>query len=196
MKKNLNILVRIFAIGSALSLLIVLLINVDDASKLNKHEDIQSYIDDNYEQLFKGNTYKATAEQSKLYIPKYSELLYNKYVSSFYIFDGSATIIESYVSFVLELKFDSLNIYNDFIDYEHIRHKYSGFDITYNDYYCRSTYDENISYFGYKQTLPYMTGIFCVNREKLIVRYIYFNSFDSHNIRDLNEYFIYTNCEW
>ena len=184
---------------AGLTMLYPLLIGVDEYDK--KHmvlsDNVDLYINNGYEEFHDSDSYNNTSKKSKLYIPAYENFEYKNCVSGFYILDGSATLNHPYISFVLELQFNDTDTYEEFIAYEHNRCQYTDkYGISYNGYNCYVTVDEEITSFLRGEDIPWRFGMICENKERLTVRYVYFEDLEGLLRPDFVDVFESTNCEW
>ena len=87
--------------------------------------------------------------------------------------------------------------YEEFIAYEHNRCQYTDkYGISYNGYNCYVTVDEEITTIFYGEDIPWRFGMICENKERLTVRYVYFDDLEGLLRPDFLDVFENTNCEW
>ena len=145
---------------------------------------------------FGSDEYKKTCRWASKYIIKYDDFEYNEYVKGFYILDRTDNLFGGPISFVLELQFEHIDIYNEFLEYEYQRFDYdTGFEIIKNNYKCFLVKDEEITGYYYGQNIPYAFGMLCENIEEMIVRYLCFGA-SIESDKNYNYAFRNTNCEW
>lgn len=173
---------------------------VIDAPDIRKYSNASLYATGEYKTLITDNegdydSYMACAIRCEKYLPK-SNFEYSDYVKGFYIY-----YFEEYgyntISFVLELKFDDTDTYENFISYETTRCQYEdSFDISRNNYnFLVAIHGKFTSYYFGKEN-PYQVCMLGKNQETLTVRYICFNQFGDEVSEDFREVFNHTNCEW
>lgn len=163
------------------------------------YDDLEPYINDNYEGLRTSNLFNKTAQMSKNYIPNYKDVVAADCLTGFYIYDGSDTSSINYcnISFVLEFEFENEETYNNFLFEEYQRIDYSnGITLTKNNYECDMTFDKNISTFLGDEKYPYIFGLLCKNKTNYIVRYVYFRYINYPKNYVYHNVFLCTNCEW
>ncbi len=141
---------------------------------------------------------KSLYEISEYYfLPKYNEFDYRGYVNEFYVYDSSKTFSGGSVSYVLELKFTTKQIYSEFIEFERNRYEYTNSSIyTKNDYDCYLCLEEEITQYYYGAEMPYALGMLCLNEIDMKVRYLYYINIEGTIDKHFNIVFISTNCDW
>ena len=166
-------------------------------TEILRSDNLDLYINDNFESISNYDIYKRTSNNCKSYFPKYENFEYKEFVYGFYVFDGSKTVLRTSISFVLELQFQKTSEYERFISYEYSRCEYD-FDkiISYNGYECHITKSKDLTYFYYEKDIPYQFGMLCKNIEKQKVRYVYFRECESSVDERFNVVFQNTNCDW
>ena len=90
----------------------------NDKNRIETYEDLSLYTENRYHNLYDRPIYVHVAKCSEIFFPKYEEFEYKDYLSNFYIFNGSKTLIYDDLSFVLELDLKSYNVYNIFLEDE------------------------------------------------------------------------------
>ena len=106
-----------------------------DIKKIKLYNELELYRGDNYLYLNDDKEYCFAANKANLYFPDYSNFPFEDNVDKFYIFDGSKTLGRTSISFVLEIKFENTNDYNEYICYELDRCSYTdSFDVNYEKY--------------------------------------------------------------
>lgn len=179
------------------TLVLIPLMDAFDLQKITKHDDITLYINNDYDLLNDNEIYKKTSNNCKDFLPKYNDFIYRQFVKEFYIFDGSNTMSYTSISFVLELQFDNIQEYKQFLLYENERMEYTDkFEITYKEYNCFLTTDTNLTYYYYEENIPFQFGMLCQNEKNLLIRYIYFRECESSVDKNFNIVFKNTNCNW
>lgn len=166
-----------------------------DAQSTHLYDDLNLYMNDEYKNFGSGDYKKACRLGSK-YIIKYDDFEYNEYVKEFYILDRTDNLFDGPVSFVLELQFEYIDVYNEFLEYEYQRFNYDfEFEIIKNDYKCFLVNDEEITHYYYGKDTPNRFGMLCENIEEKIVRYFFYSDYDEVD-ESFNYAFENTNCEW
>ncbi len=183
----------------SLSILFMLLADEYDNIVIKRYDDINLYINGNYNELYDHSYFKSASMGCAEYLPKYDEFEYKENIKGFYVFDGSITVIRTSLSFVLELQFQNVEEYEQFILYEYNRCEYDfdyEFDIRYHGYECYITKSDKITSYYYEQNIPFQFGMLCQNYEKLNIRYVYFRECESSVDKEFSVVFRNTNCEW
>ena len=169
----------------------------DNKNNVIRYDDINLYLDNSYIELLEDDIYKRTSNNCANYLPKYESFQFNEFVKAFYVFDGRKTLSHTSISFVLELQFDSLEVYEQFLSYEHKRCEYTNkFDISFNGYICSISTNENITHYYYGEEIPFQFGMLCKNEDKLSIRYIYFRECKGVVDKQFKIVFENTNCNW
>ena len=164
---------------------------------VKRYADINLYINNSYGELSDHEIYKATSERCMSFIPSYDNFEYREFVKGFYVFDGKESFSNTSISFVLELQFDNIEEYEQFVIYEHNRYEYTDeFNIRYNGYNCYIVQDATLTHTYSNEKIPNSFGMFCVNQETLIARYIYFRECEFSVDPKFNIVFQNTNCAW
>ena len=171
---------------------------IDDyeESKLLESEDVKLYFNDNYQHFSDSGNYRSAAEKCMDYLPDYEDFDYKDNIKAFYIQDASRNFV-IWISFVLELQFDSMEQYREYIAYEHNRCSYTNkFNVQKEGYQCFVVENEDLTLYRYKHELPFMFGMLCENEEQLTVRLVYF--YDLEGILEENFEYVFenTNCKW
>ena len=129
------------------------------------------------------------------YLPNYDEFEYKEYINGFYLYDSSKALSGQAVTYVLELKFNTLDEYNNFLEYEYNRFEYKmDSKIKRNNYECYICPSFEMYY--YKGEMPYALGMLCLNKTDLVVRYLYYKDIQIAIDINYNSVFNKTNCEW
>ena len=169
---------------------------IDPDSEVKKYDDVSLYYNNSYDTLNNTTTYNFTTRRCKEFLPDHT-FEYGEYVKGFYVFDGSGTYYDTSISFVLELQFEDVQTYQEYLVYENSRHAYtSEFNIFRNGYTCLLSTDSTLTYFYRDKTVPDIFAMFCTNEEQMVVRYVYFNEFENEMDEMFNKLFLNTNCEW
>ena len=164
---------------------------------IKRYDDINLYKNDNYLTLSTSNAYSFSSKNCYKYFPKYDDFIKKDNINKFYVFDGSETLGRTAVSFVLEIKFINLFDYNEYVSYVLNRCAYTDkFNINYKNYECLVTTNKEFTKFYYKDVRPYAFGMFCMNEDKLIIRYIYYRDIEIAIDEKFKNVFKNTNCEW
>ena len=161
------------------------------------YSDINLYINNNYDTVIDDEQYRYTSNSARMFFPSYEDFEYKDCLKGFHIFDGTKTVYGCY-SFVLELQFDDVEEYEQFVIYEHNRCAYTDkFNISHNGYECYITLDEEITSYCYGREYPFRFGMLCENQEILTVRYVFYRKWEgSCGFNNFNEVFKNTNCAW
>ena len=166
-------------------------------TEILRSDNLDLYINDNFESISNYDIYKRTSNNCKSYFPKYENFEYKEFVYGFYVFDGSSTLLQTSISFVLELRFLDAIAYENFYDYEINRVDYNDdFIVEYKDYSCLITDEDNFTFCYYDQHIPFQFGMLCMNKNKLSARYVYFRECESQVDKHFNIVFENTNCDW
>ena len=174
----------------------ILLLLSRDEKELRLYEGLDYYVLSNYSKLSDVSIYNSICERSYNYFPNYSDFLYKENLNNFYIYDGLHTISSYRVSFTLELMFGDKNSFDNYLKYERERINYTdAFDISYTSFNACITTSESITYYRYKQSIPYTFGLLAFDENKMIVRMIYYRDSNEPS-RNFTEVFKGTNCIW
>lgn len=200
MKRKIKIF--LFAILIVFSILLLSFRIYTEFNSIERYDDINLFIDDSYLKLndykdYNDTVYKGASKKSKYFFPDYSEFANIEIINGFYIFDGSKTIHRCSLSFVLDLKFDNLQDYENYLANELTRCNYtSQFNISYNNYECLITTDETYTYYHVNKKVPYEFGMLCYDKENFIIRYVYFRECGYEVDEKFDIVFKNTNCDW
>ena len=176
----------------------ILLFTPWEESQISKYDNINLYINNSYDTLSEYDLYQRTSANCKKFIPAYKDFEYKQHITGFYVFDGTKTYTRTAISFVLELQFDDIKSYEQFLSYEYDRQKYTNnYEITYIDWTCLAVSDENLTYYAYQKSIPYQFGLLCKNEKKLKIRYVYFRECELSSVDNkFRQVFKDTNCTW
>lgn len=190
-------IVIILAIPCLLIFVVIPLMDTYGQSKIARYADLSLYIEDNYKTLSTNNLYGITSDNCKSYLPSYETFPYKENLNEFYVFNGTKSFLQKSISFVLELQFQNIAEYEEFLTYEYSRCDYD-FDttISHNDYECFITNNSELTYFYFEEDIPYQFGMLCRNEEELKIRYVYFRECELSIDDQFNIVFQNTNCEW
>lgn len=175
MKKRKAIL--FFSLYLFLSLCIAVVLNIiiyTDQKKIETYSDVTLYFENCYGDLIDDSSYKEASKKAAIFFPSYDTFPYSNYINDFAVYSGLKTYAECCISISLELKFDSDEEINDFLEYEFNRLLYGEVVFLYNNYSFYLVNDNNINDYLYKEKHPFKYGLLCYNLEKRIIRYIYF----------------------
>ena len=191
MKKR-TLIVLIIAYAMVEILAIGIMINMHEVGRRTiRYNDIDHYIEDTYDSLNFSPIYYIVSKDSKKFIPEYSTFEYKQFAKKFYIFENTDA-----TNLVLELQFDTVSEYEDFLAYEHNRCEYTDeFNVEYNGYKCYVTTDNSYTHYSLFGKLPYRFGMLCENKDKLTVRYVYHHR-DVISKTQFEMVFSQTNCDW
>lgn len=182
-----------------LTILLILYSGYADKKYVKRYHDIEIYSQQKYldKDEFGDRVYH-TGVGAKYFLPKYDEIEYNYSDINFCIFDGTATMTYTAVSFVLDLKF------NDKVDYESAKQnelstrnfmaedegkrwheKNPEFEL--GDFVCKTVSDSKY---------PRCFGLLCFNENKSVLRYLYFQEWESDYIKNAEYIKSCSNCTW
>ncbi len=193
LSKIVGILIITFIVGS------LFFFGCKDNSK--KYHDIEIYIQQKYldKDVFGEKVYH-TGIDANFFLPKYEDIEYNYSEIDFYIFSGTATLSNTAVTFALDLKFDDKEKYESakqnelstrefMTEYEDKKwNENPVFEFTIGDFVCKTVYDDDY---------PRRFGLICLNDNSLVLRYLYFEEWESPEyVKDSNYIFNCTNCPW
>lgn len=168
--------------------------NIND---IERYDNIALYKTNDYLLLNNQDTYIDVSNRSNVFFPKYDDFVNKDIINGFYIFDGRMTITRTSLSFVLELKFENLQEYEEYLTYEMDRCSYTNkYNISHKNYECLITIDKNITYYRYNKDIPYAFGMLCYNKDRLIIRYVYFEECEGPVEKNFKIVFKNTNCDW
>lgn len=171
------------------------------SNDIRKYHDIEIYIQQKYhdKDAFGEKVYHSGVG-ADYFLPKYEEIEYNYSDIDFYIFDGTATLSKTAVTFVLDLKFNDKTEYESAKQNELATHdfmtEYEGkkwyekpvFEFNIGDYLCK-TVDGN----GY----PSRVRLICLNDYNYVLRYLIFEEWESPEyVKDADYILSCTNCPW
>ena len=191
MKKR-TLIVLIIAYAMFEILVFGMMINMHEVGRRTiRYNDIDHYIEDTYDSLNFSPIYYIVSKDSKKFIPEYSTFEYKQFAKKFYIFENTDA-----TNLVLELQFDTVSEYENFLAYEHNRCEYTDeFDVEYHGYKCYVTTDSEYTFVWKGEKVPTLFGMLCENQEDLTVRYLYY-----YSRGDLRVWFFrvfrQTNCDW
>ena len=129
------------------------------------------------------------------YLPNYESFPYKECITGFYSYDSSRTLAGR-ISHVLEIRFQTLEKYNEFLNYEYERFEYSNSVVNKNDYQCYLCVSDEVTKYHYKDETPSVLGMLCLKSVGLEVRYVYFYNIGGSIGKNYEEIFEYTNCKW
>lgn len=191
--------IRIVLLGivSLLVTLIICYIIYGEINFIKRYEGIDLYENNTYLSLSDSTEYLYASQYCSQYFPQYDVINEKDIINGVYIFDGSKTLGRTSISFVLEIKFENTNDYNEYVCYELDRCSYTdSFDVNYEKYECLVTTNNEFTKYYSKDDRPYCFGMFCMNKDELIIRYVYFENVGVA----VDEKFLSvqknTNCEW
>ena len=134
------------------------------------------------------------------FLPRYEDVQYNYSDIDFYIFDGTATMDKTAVTFALDLSFDNIDAYNEaksselesrtfMTDYsENNRYENAEFEFTTGDFSCKTVYDDDY---------PRRFELICFNDGTYTLRYLFFEEWEAWEYAQDKDYIINcTNCPW
>ncbi len=165
------------------------------------YNDVNIYIEQKFynEEEFGEKVYH-TGISAMNFIPEYEEIEYDYSYIKFYIFDGTATMTKTAVSFVLDLYFSDKNVYQSAKTNELEQHifmtDYSGkkwyenpeFEFSIGDFFCKIVYNDNY---------PRRYGLICSNDNNFILRYLFFEEWEGPEYVQSKDYIKKcTNCPW
>ena len=194
------------AVLSIILVLVVLLFGflivagVSDAHDYKAYHDINIYIQQQYhnKEVFGDKVYSLGVSADN-FMPEYDEIEYNYSDIDFYIYNGTATMTKTAVTFALDLKFNDKDEYESAKSFElsarEFMTEYKGkqpnksiFEFELGDFLCK-TVEGN----GY----PRCAGFICLNDSKLVLRYLIFEEWESpESVKDARYISGCTNCPW
>ena len=178
---------------------IVVFAGCEDASR--KYHDIEIYIQQKYrdKEAFSEKVYHSGAG-ADYFLPKYEEIEYNYSDIDFYIFDGTATLIRTAVTFVLDLKFSDKNEYEAAKQNELLTRSFR------TEYKEKKWYEKPVFEFDIKnyhcktvdgKGFPCYFGLICLNDTDYVLRYLFFEEWESPEyVKDADYILSCTNCPW
>ena len=192
---------------SMILILLIIILNValcfagcSDASK--KYHDIDIYIHQTYHDIDAlGEYVYRSGSGADYFLPKYEEIEYNYSDIDFYIFDGTATLTRTAVTFVLDSKFDDEAEYETAKQNELSTREFMTeykdkkwfdrrpvFEFTLGDFLCK-TVNGN----GY----PRRVRLICMNDSSFILRYLIFEEWEAPERIQSPDYIkSCSNCPW
>ena len=170
---------RLFGIILLSSLIIIFYVNIEYNVLLVKINDVSAY-----------------EKNVDNYLPNYEDFPYKQYIIGFYSYDSSRALASDGISHVLEIKFQTLEKYNEFLNYEYRRFEYSDNVVSKNDYQCYLCVDEEVTAYFYKEETPFVLGMLCLKPVDFEVRYLYFKNIHSSIDKNYKNVFELTNCKW
>lgn len=174
MKKDkiLRLLIVSFLLMPSVGMILMYFYSQYELTLIKVIQGVELYIDDKYEDAIKDECYTYAYNSAKTFFPECDTFDYKDNIHDFVIFDGTKTI--SYdLSILLELKFESDEKLNEFLEYEYARFSYS-YIMKYNNYVIKLVDDEDINLYKYKSDKPYICGLLCINNTSYTVSYIIF----------------------
>lgn len=158
----------------------------------NEVTGVNLYLDGSYKEL-ESNYYFNTACKT---FDSITNSLKNESVTGFYLFDGFySTGSQTGISFVLDLKFETSDMLNQFYLDELSKYDfYDEFAFNKNNYQINFIKDESITKFRRTKDRPYTYGLICYNENDLILRYVSF--IDYQTVDDFSNLFECSNCDW
>ena len=136
--------------------------------KIVIYHNIDVYTSGSYDGLVQKHEHFANS--AELYFPKYEEFPFSSNVSDFCVFNGAKTYIYD-LTYTIELNFETRESFDEFISYEYDRFSYIEV-YSYKDYSVFLVNDDTINFYYYKESVPYIGGLLCINEEELTVRYM------------------------
>lgn len=172
-----------------------------DKNRIKTYHDVNIYMEKTYfETKELGEKVYHTGINSKQFIPSYNDLSYHYSSIDFYIFDGTATLTDTAVTIALDLFFDDENVYatakqtamesNFFMSESEKAENISSsqLDFTIEDFECKTVEDD-----GFSRRF----GLLCFSDEKRILRYLYFEEWESPEyLKSKNYIWECSNCPW
>ena len=170
-----------------------------DASKAYNDESIYTeqkfYCVDEF-----GQKVYHTGISAMYFIPEYEKLEYEYDYLEFYIFDGTATMVKTAITFVLDLYFNDQDAYKSAKDNELETRTFMTeypakkwyenpeFEFSIGDFFCKTVYDDNY---------PRRFGLICYNDDNFVLRYLYFEEWEAPEYVQNKDYIAKcTNCPW
>lgn len=166
-----------------------------------KYHDIEIYIQQKYldKDVFGDKVYHSGAG-AKFFLPKYEDIEYSYSEIDFYIYDGTATLGNTAVTFALDLKFDDKQKYESakqnelstrefMTEYEDKKwNENPVFEFKIGSFNCKTVKDE-----GYPRRVRFI----CSNDSNFVLRYLIFEEWESPEyVKNSNYIFNCTNCPW
>lgn len=146
----------------------IYLYNAYERALVNVSHDIMLYYGNAYDGLVQKHEHFANS--AELYFPKYEEFPFSSNVSDFCVFNGAKTYIYD-LTYTIELNFETRESFDEFISYEYDRFSYIEV-YSYKDYSVFLVNEDAINFYYYKESVPYIGGLLCINEEELTVRYM------------------------
>lgn len=165
------------------------------------YHDIEIYTQQKYldKEVFESKAC-STGYNANYFLPKYEEIEYNYSDIDFYLFDGTATMARTAVTLVLDLQFsdkaeyesakqNELTMRNFRTEYEDKKwYDRPVFEFNIRDFFCKTVYGEDY---------PCRFGLICLNDSNYILRYLYFQEWESPEfVKDADYIYRCTNCPW
>ena len=201
-KKTLIIISIVLAVILGLNMLLVLYERSTAEKFIKRYHGFEIYSQQRYldKEEFGEKVYH-TGVNAKYFLPEYEEIEYNYSDINFCIFDGTATLTQTAVSFALDLRFsgedeyelakqNELSTCNFMTKYEGKRwhEKDPVFEFEIGNFICKTVSSDNY---------PCRFGLLCFNDNDSTLRYLYFEEWESPEyIKNAKYIQSCTECIW
>ena len=166
-----------------------------------KYHNVDIYLEQLYlhKDIFTEKIYH-TGIDANFFLPKYEEIEYNYSDIDFYLFNGTPTLSRTAITFALDLMFSDESDYEEAKQNELstriFRTEYEGkkrnekpvFEFYKGNFFCKTVYNDNY---------PRRFGLLCLDDSDLVLRYLYFEEWESGRyVKDPDYIINCTNCPW
>lgn len=194
-KKYKKSVILFLTVVYVLFFLLVLLISYSDPKTIKSYEGQDIYIQKTYLDKDKfGEKVYHTGINAGHFMPEYLEIPYRFTDFNFFLFDGTASLLQSAVTYVLDLMFDDADFYEEAKQNEISLHDFmadedkSEFEFSKGNYICRLVQSRQY---------PRCFGVLCSSDQDKTLRYLYFEEWEKPEYPPRKEYIIScTNCPW
>ncbi|MDE6790937.1 MAG: hypothetical protein K2J61_04365 [Clostridia bacterium] len=196
--------VRIITLPFAIIIILLTGILIADGCSnkdIKRYHDIEIYIQQKYldKEEFGEQVYY-TGAGVDYFIPKFEEIEYNYSDIDFYIFDGTATLSHTAVTFALDLKFSDKN------EYESAKQNELSTRTFMTEYAEKKqnenpVFEFNLGNFSCKTVdgsgFPRRVRFICLDDSNYVLRYLVFEEWESPEfVKDATYILNCTNCPW
>lgn len=199
------VIVAVLPIAIFIFLIMGMLIADERSNKdIKTYHDIEIYTQQKYydKDEFGEKVYHSGAGVD-YFMPKYEEIEYNYSGIDFYIFDGTATLSKTAVTFALDLKFSDKDEYESAKQYElSTRTFMMEYEAGKRDQWDKDpVFEFNLGNFSCKTVdgngYPRRVRFICVDDSNYVLRYLVFEEWESPEyVKDADYILSCTNCPW
>lgn len=193
---------KVWAILTVLAFILICVVSLSDRFALKKYHDVQIYSEKTYLDKDKfGEKVYFTGLGARSFLPEFSEITYDYSDIDFYLFNGTATSSNTAVTFVLDLKFEDAERYEEAKQTELSCHAFRTeyadkkwldcvplFEFSEGSYVCKTVQNDHY---------PSRFGLLCYSDDNNSLRYLFFEEWEASGYIQSKEYIIEcTNCPW